>query len=173
MYVVAYGRAHAWPNLRETFRVCWGEVGDSPRPKQIQNFSNWIFLWRIFFCLQPNSDLCTRDNSIGFEDCHLATHLLNFYLIPITSKFSTKSAEITQLLVRRHSASKTAAPECHCNLSTFQSSSRRRPSPPRGCAAPTAPRSPPPSPRSPSSTLCTRPVRPPQRPTEVSFLSNR
>ena len=35
------------------------------------------FFFEDFFCLQPNSDLCTRDDSLGFEDCRLATHLLN------------------------------------------------------------------------------------------------
>ena len=28
MYVGAYAWPYAWPNLRETFRSCWGMVGE-------------------------------------------------------------------------------------------------------------------------------------------------
>ena len=43
---------------------------------EIENF----FYFEIFLssCTLTLSDLCTRDDSLGFEDCRLATHLLNF-----------------------------------------------------------------------------------------------
>ena len=32
-------------------------------------------------CTRTLSDLCMRDDSLGFEDCRLATHLLNLNLV--------------------------------------------------------------------------------------------
>ena len=29
----SYAWPYAWPNMRETFRSCWGMVGEWPRPK--------------------------------------------------------------------------------------------------------------------------------------------
>ena len=44
---------------------------------EIENF----FLLQFFFlssCTRTLSDLCMRDDSLGFEDCRFATHLLNY-----------------------------------------------------------------------------------------------
>ena len=63
-----------------------GRWGDVLGPKKIQN----VDIEKIFFflstCNLTLSHLCTRDDSLGFEDCRFATHLLNFWLILVNSK---------------------------------------------------------------------------------------
>ena len=48
--------------------------------KKIQNVDLEKICFFCFFlstCNLTLSDHCTRDDSLGFEDCRLATHLLN------------------------------------------------------------------------------------------------
>ena len=51
--------------------------------KKIQNFEIEIFFLLIIFflssCTRTLSDLCTCEDSLGFEDCRFATHLLNYH----------------------------------------------------------------------------------------------
>ena len=49
----------------------------------LKKFFFEVFFFEEVFCLQPNptSSLhACRVDSLGFEDCRLATHLLNYYL---------------------------------------------------------------------------------------------
>ena len=57
--VGAYAWPYAWPNLHETFRSCWGMVGEWPRQKN--KFFRWpwnffVFL-RFFLYFRPNWSL--------------------------------------------------------------------------------------------------------------------
>ena len=45
--------------------------------KKFKNFQIDFFLKIFFACNLTLSDFCTRNDSLGFEDCRLATHLLN------------------------------------------------------------------------------------------------
>ena len=75
MYVVAYGRPHAWPNLRETFKL------------------NFLFEDFFFAC---NPTLISARDSLGFEDCRIATHLLNYF------RALASSLKPEKLKLRRH-----------------------------------------------------------------------
>ena len=58
-------------------------------PKKFQNIDVEKCGFFVFFlstCNLTLSHLCTRDDSLGFEDCRFATHLLNFWLILVNSK---------------------------------------------------------------------------------------
>ena len=82
MWLVYHDLSNAWANLHKTSRDCCGQVGDCPRPKKIQNFASETFFYTwgkkiLSSCTRTLSDLCMRDDSLGFEDCRFATHLLN------------------------------------------------------------------------------------------------
>ena len=40
-----------------------------------------FFCFFLTTCNLTLSDICTHDDSLGFEDCHFATHLLNCNLV--------------------------------------------------------------------------------------------
>ena len=52
-----------------------GVGGVTSAKKKFKNFQVDFFL-KIFFCFQPNYVISA---ALGFEDCRLATHLLNLY----------------------------------------------------------------------------------------------
>ena len=80
MWLVYHDLRNDWANLRQTFRDCWGQAVACPRPKRIQNVDiEKIFFFSFFpsICNLTLSDCFTHDDSLGFEDCRFATHLLN------------------------------------------------------------------------------------------------
>ena len=56
-------------------------AGECPRPKKnFEKYFSIFFSEEFFFACNLNlHNLYTRDDSLGFEDCRLATHLLNSY----------------------------------------------------------------------------------------------
>ena len=98
MWLVYHDLRNDWANLRQTFRDCCGQAGDCPRPKKIHNVNvEFIFFFSFFLstCNLTPSDLCTRDDSLGFEDCRFATHLLNFIVAPVAPEFLTGDAKFS------------------------------------------------------------------------------
>ena len=92
--VVYHDLRNCLANLCQTFRDCWDQVGDCPRPKKkfkilkLRFFLLWFFF--LSSCTRTLSDLCTRD-SLGFEDCRFATHLLNLLgKFSFSEKFTRK-----------------------------------------------------------------------------------
>ena len=57
--------------------VVRGCAGSDLGQKKIPIFKLKFFLEFFFASYLTLYDLCTRDDSLGFEDCRLATHLLN------------------------------------------------------------------------------------------------
>ena len=82
-YVAGYLWTHRWLNPCgwNFLEHLGGGVESDLGPKKIQNFEIEIFFTLKFFflssCTRTLSDLCTCDDSLGFEDCCFATHLLN------------------------------------------------------------------------------------------------
>ena len=79
MWLVSNDLAHGWTHVGETFRSCWRAVWRVKSAKKNKKKIWWNFFLKIFFaCYLTLPHLCTRDDSLGFEDCRLATHLLNW-----------------------------------------------------------------------------------------------
>ena len=57
--------------------VVRGCAGSDLGQKKIPIFKLKFFLEFFFASYLTLYDLCMRDDSLGFEDCRLATHLLN------------------------------------------------------------------------------------------------
>ena len=52
-------------------------LGETSAKKEFFPLKIKIFFKDFFACNLTLPHLCMRDNSLGFEDCRLATHLLN------------------------------------------------------------------------------------------------
>ena len=56
----------------------WGDVLGQKRNQNVDIEKIFFFVFLLSSCNQILFYICVHDDSLGFEDCRFATHLLNF-----------------------------------------------------------------------------------------------